>query len=105
MTVGCTPMVARSFFMTWHMQQEDRVKMITGCSDISRWIRLSVDSSSSIDREEDELLILIVPLSSSCATTSFEKHPMPCIPSLLVQYKKERKKERERVKLKGNASG
>lgn len=63
MTVGWTPMVARSFFMTWHMQHELRLKMITGCSDISRWIRASADSSSSIDREEDEaapLLMLVV---------------------------------------------
>ncbi|KAL5144721.1 hypothetical protein HKD37_06G014967 [Glycine soja] len=86
MTVGWTPMVARSFFMTWHMQQEDRVKMMTGCSDINRWILLSGDSSSSMDSEEEELLI--VGLSSSCPTTSFWKQPMPmpmpCIPSSVL---------------------
>jgi len=53
MTVGWTPIVARSFFMTWHMQQEDREKMITGCSDISRWILVSVDSAPSMDKEEE----------------------------------------------------
>lgn len=55
-TVGVTPMVARRFFMTWHMQQqEDRVKMMTGCSKMRRWIRVSIDSSGSMDKEEELL--------------------------------------------------
>jgi hypothetical protein len=40
--------------MTWHMQQEDRVKMITGCSVMRRWILVSADSSISMDKEEEE---------------------------------------------------
>lgn len=41
--------------MTWHMQhEEDRVKMMTGCSDMRRLIRVSVDSSMSMDREDEE---------------------------------------------------
>lgn len=51
MTVGTTPIVVRSLFMTWDMQQEDLLKMITGCSDISRRILASGDSSSSMERE------------------------------------------------------
>lgn len=43
-----------SFFITWHMQQDDRLKMITGCSDISRWIRASAGSASSMDRDAVE---------------------------------------------------
>jgi hypothetical protein len=54
MTVGWTPMVASSFFITWHMQHEDRLKMITGCSDISLLMRASADSATSMDREEDD---------------------------------------------------
>jgi len=40
--------------MTWHMQQEVRVKMMTGCSDMRRLIRVSVDSSMSMDKEDEE---------------------------------------------------
>lgn len=41
--------------MTWHMQhEEDRVKMMTGCSDMRRLIRVSMDSSMSMDREDEE---------------------------------------------------
>lgn len=36
--------------MTWHMQQEDRLKIMTGCSEMRRWILVSVDSSASIDK-------------------------------------------------------
>jgi len=108
-------MVAKSFFMTWHMQQEDRVKMMTGCSDMSRWILVSVDSSRSMESEEEELLM--VGLSSS----SFEftnPDPIPCILSPhcdLVQYNKRRRKslflflyfceKLKDKKLKDNASG
>jgi len=85
MTVGLTPMVARSFFMTWHMQQEERVKMITGCSDMSRWIRASVDSSTSMESEEEddevveELVVAGVGVVRSRRTTSFEQRRRPCI--------------------------
>lgn len=41
--------------MTWHMLQEERLNMITGCSAISRRIRVSDDSSTSMDREEEEV--------------------------------------------------
>ncbi|POO03664.1 hypothetical protein TorRG33x02_008690 [Trema orientale] len=34
--------------------------MITGCSDISRWIWVSVDSSSLINREEEVVVALLV---------------------------------------------
>lgn len=60
MTVGLTPMVERSFFMTWHMQQEERVKMMTGCSDMRRWILVSADSSTSMDKEEDEFVVVLM---------------------------------------------
>lgn len=51
------------------------MKMMTGCSDMRRWILVSVDSSSSMDSEDE---LLIVGLSS----TSFEltnPAPIPCI--------------------------
>jgi hypothetical protein len=35
------------------MQQEDRVKMMTGCSDMRRWIRVSVESSRSMDKDDE----------------------------------------------------
>lgn len=54
MTVGWTPMVASNFFITWHMQHEDRLKMITGCSDISLLILVSADSATSIDSIDDD---------------------------------------------------
>jgi hypothetical protein len=71
-------MVARSFFMTWHMQQEDREKMITGCSDISRWILVSVDSASSMDKEEDEEEFS-GELRSRRSTSSEQRCRSPCI--------------------------
>jgi hypothetical protein len=40
------------------MQQEERVKMITGCSDMRRWMRVSADSSTSMDKEDDELELM-----------------------------------------------
>lgn len=40
------------------MQQEERVKMITGCSDMRRWMRVSADSSTSMDKEEEELELM-----------------------------------------------
>lgn len=43
-------MVAKSVFMTWHMQQDDRLNIITGCSDMRRWILASEDSSPSMDK-------------------------------------------------------
>lgn len=49
-TVGWTPIEARSFFMTWHMQHDDRLNMMTGCSEIRRWILASVDSATSKER-------------------------------------------------------
>lgn len=46
--------------------------MMTGCSDMRRWIRVSVESSRSMEsEEEEELLLLMVGLTSS----------MACIPS------------------------
>lgn len=74
--------------MTWHMQQEDLLKMITGCSEISRRILASDDSSSSMEREVDELWEGGV---RSKVTTSFEKRSKPnsCIIAAI--------KERERV--------
>lgn len=51
-------MVAKSFFMTWHMQQDERLKMMTGCSDISLLIRVSVDSSSSM--ESPPLMVVVL---------------------------------------------
>ncbi|MED6134581.1 hypothetical protein PIB30_038296 [Stylosanthes scabra] len=65
MTVGLTPMVARSFFMTWHMQQEDRVKMMTGCSVMSRWILASADSSTSMESEVDDVFVVVTVLDRS----------------------------------------
>ncbi|RYR06007.1 hypothetical protein Ahy_B06g085810 [Arachis hypogaea] len=65
MTVGLTPMVARSFFMTWHMQQEDRVNMMTGCSVMSRWILASTDSSTSMDSEVDDVFVVVTVLDRS----------------------------------------
>jgi len=53
-TVGWTPMVASNFFITWHMQHEDRLKIITGCSDISLLILASADSATSIDSIDDD---------------------------------------------------
>ena len=41
--------------MTWHMLQEERLNMITGCSVINRRIRASDDSSTSMDKEEEEV--------------------------------------------------
>lgn len=60
MTVGWTPMVTKSFFMTKHIQQEDRLKMMTGCSDINRLIRASVDSSSSKERAAPVRAVVVV---------------------------------------------
>ena len=54
MTVGWTPMLASNFFITWHMQHEDRLKIITGCSDISLLILASADSATSIDSIDDD---------------------------------------------------
>lgn len=34
--------------MTWHMQQDGRLKITTGFSDIRRWILTSADSETSI---------------------------------------------------------
>nr|KYP72215.1 hypothetical protein KK1_004803 [Cajanus cajan] len=96
MTVGLTPMVARSFFMTWHMQQEERVKMMTGCSDMRRVMRASVDSSTSMEREEEEEEVeeeLVVERSSW--TTSFEQRCRPCIVWVGEQGKTENKGRRE----------
>ena len=78
-TVGWTPMVARSFLMTWHMQHEDRLKMITGCSEIRRWIRVSADSSKSIDKEEDMEMVEEEDAGTLRLTTSFEEWRRPCI--------------------------
>jgi len=76
-------MVARSFFMTWHMQHEDRVKIITGCSEIRRWMRASVDSSTSMEREQEEVVVVVVVVvvgvERSSWTTSFEQRRRPCI--------------------------
>lgn len=44
MTVGWTPTVERRRFMTWHMQQAGRVKMMTGFSEMRRWMRSSGES-------------------------------------------------------------
>ena len=52
MTVGWTPMVERRRFMTWHMQQAARLKMMTGFSEMRRWILTSADSATSIARGE-----------------------------------------------------
>lgn len=40
--------------MTWHMQQEVRLKMMTGCSEMRRRIRVSADSATSMEREVEE---------------------------------------------------
>ena len=40
--------------MTWHMQQEVRLKMMTGCSEMRRRIRVSADSATSMEREAVE---------------------------------------------------
>lgn len=71
-------MVASSFFMTWHMQQELRLKMITGCSDMRRRIRVSADSATSMDKEEALVVGVDVGTRSTC-TTSFEQRRRPCI--------------------------
>ncbi|MED6115058.1 hypothetical protein PIB30_086536, partial [Stylosanthes scabra] len=86
MTVGLTPMVARSFFMTWHMQQEDRVKMMTGCSVMSRWILASADSSTSMESEVDDVFVVVTVLDRSSCTTSFEHRRSPCIAVFLFLF-------------------
>lgn len=79
-------MVASSFFMTWHMQQEDRLKMMTGCSEIRRWIRASVVSSKSMDKEEEEeefvMVVVVVVVEEAVRsrwTASSEQWRNPCI--------------------------
>ena len=86
MTVGTTPIVVRSLFMTWDMQQEDLLKMITGCSDISRRILASEDSSSSMEREVDEVWEGGVRFKGN---TSLEKRSKPN--SCIIVAIKERK--------------
>lgn len=52
-TVGWTPIFDKSCFITWHMQQlEERVKITTGFSEISRWILISGDSETSMASEQ-----------------------------------------------------
>ena len=83
--------------MTWHMQHEDRLKMITGCSEMRRWIRVSVDSSTSMDREgEEEELVMEEEeevVVRSRWTMSLEQRRRPCI--ALLQRSSQRKRERE----------
>lgn len=77
MTVGLTPIVARSFFMAWHMQQAERLKMMTGCSDMSRWILSSAVSAPSMERDVAEE---VAPgLSSRWASSGEQRHWKPCI--------------------------
>lgn len=65
--------------MTWHMQHEDRENMMTGCSDIRRWIRVSTDSTASKDKEEEEEVAVGGGGLRSRLTASFEQRRSPCI--------------------------
>ncbi|KAG5540481.1 hypothetical protein RHGRI_020630 [Rhododendron griersonianum] len=97
MAVGWTPMEERRLFMTWHMQQEDRLKTTTGFSDISRRIRVSAVSDTSMASEE-----LVVGVSSSRTPPSRS----PCIAG--AELEREREREREvfvRQRGEGDASG
>lgn len=66
--------------MTWHMQQEDRANITTGCSNISRWILVSADSSTSMDKEEEEDEEEVVDMGTrSRDTMSFGQGSSPSI--------------------------
>lgn len=104
MTVGWTPMVERRRFMTWHMQQEGRLKMMTGFSEMRRWILTSADSAMSMASGE-----VVVGVSSRRTPPSANvdrKRRTPCIAGgRKEERKKERKKERRRWNWRGGEGG
>lgn len=96
--------------MTWHMQHEDRLKMITGCSDIRRRMRASADSATSMDSDEDDA----VPIGGlrSRRTISLEQRRRPCIAGFgkkrrrkprgfSLEYYQKRVRERDGVDVNG----
>ncbi|KAJ8640373.1 hypothetical protein MRB53_017067 [Persea americana] len=72
-TVGWTPSVARRRLMTWHMQHDERLKMIRGFSDISHRILASVISATSMDNDIVDVVAVVLVRS----TNSLQL--MPCI--------------------------
>ncbi|KAJ8621791.1 hypothetical protein MRB53_030320 [Persea americana] len=76
--MGWTPSMARRRLMTWHMQHDERLKMIRGFFDISHRILASVVFATSKDNGIVDVVAVVLVRSTNGLQL------MPCISVILT---------------------